>query len=144
MRIPNAYEQTRRANVVRQILVVANQALGGERLKEVVARIGQGPCTVTMVTPVVQDRPMSSCTRGLPLRDCRACVPPQPPNRPASRLSSDQLRPKNVASALNPALTDQLPPATWSDATAAHSLPDTVAPVKTSPVSCSASGITPQ
>ncbi|ACV79827.1 hypothetical protein Namu_3502 [Nakamurella multipartita DSM 44233] len=39
---------------MRQILVVANQTLGGERLKEVVReRIGQGPCTFTLVVPVV-------------------------------------------------------------------------------------------
>ena len=41
---------------MRQILVLANQTLGGERLKEVVReRIGQGPCTFTLVVPVVQD-----------------------------------------------------------------------------------------
>lgn len=41
---------------MRQILVVANQTLGGERLKELVReRIGQGPCTFTLVVPVVQD-----------------------------------------------------------------------------------------
>ena len=41
---------------MRQILVVANQTLGGERLKEVVReRIGQGPCTFTLVVPVVPD-----------------------------------------------------------------------------------------
>ena len=41
---------------MRQILVVANQTLGGERLKEVVReRIGQGPCTFTLVVPVIQD-----------------------------------------------------------------------------------------
>jgi hypothetical protein len=41
---------------MRQILVVANRTLGGERLKEVVReRIGQGPCTFTLVVPVVLD-----------------------------------------------------------------------------------------
>jgi len=41
---------------MRQILVVANQTLGGERLKNVVReRIGQGPCTFTLVVPVVPD-----------------------------------------------------------------------------------------
>ena len=41
---------------MRQILVVANQTLGGERLKDVVReRIGQGPCTFTLVVPVVLD-----------------------------------------------------------------------------------------
>ena len=39
---------------MRQILLVANQSLGGERLKEVVReRIGQGPCTFTIVVPIV-------------------------------------------------------------------------------------------
>jgi hypothetical protein len=38
---------------MRQILVVANQTLGGERLKEVVReRIDEGPCTFTLVVPV--------------------------------------------------------------------------------------------
>jgi hypothetical protein len=41
---------------MKQILVVANRTLGGERLKEVVReRIGQGPCTFTLVVPVVPD-----------------------------------------------------------------------------------------
>jgi hypothetical protein len=41
---------------MRQILVVANQTLGGERLKEVVReRIDEGPCTFTLVVPVVPD-----------------------------------------------------------------------------------------
>lgn len=41
---------------MRQILVVANQTLGGERLKEVVReRMGQGACTFTLVVPVVLD-----------------------------------------------------------------------------------------
>jgi hypothetical protein len=38
---------------MRQILVVANQTLGGEQLKDVVrARIAQGPCEFTLVVPV--------------------------------------------------------------------------------------------
>ena len=41
---------------MRQILVVANQTLGGERLKEVIReRISEGPCTFTLVVPVVPD-----------------------------------------------------------------------------------------
>jgi GABA permease len=39
---------------MRQILIVANQTLGGERLMEVVRdRIAHGPCTFTLVVPVV-------------------------------------------------------------------------------------------
>jgi hypothetical protein len=38
---------------MRQILLVANQTLGGERLKEVVReRIGYGPCNFTIVVPI--------------------------------------------------------------------------------------------
>lgn len=39
---------------MRRILVVANQTLGGERLMQVVRdRIDQGPCSFTLVVPVV-------------------------------------------------------------------------------------------
>ena len=41
---------------MRQIHVAANQRLGGEALKAVVReRVGQGPCTITIVIPVVPD-----------------------------------------------------------------------------------------
>ena len=68
---------------MRHILAVANQILGGERLKEAVReRIGQGPCTLTLVVPVLPDA-------GRIIGDFAAEVgpggPPRPTNRPASR-----------------------------------------------------------
>ena len=50
---------------MRQILVVANQTIGGERLKEVVReRIDQGPCTFTLVVPVVPAVSDAAATMG--------------------------------------------------------------------------------
>jgi hypothetical protein len=75
---------------MRQILVVANRTLGGERLKEVVReRIGQGPCTFTLVVPVVLDA--GDVIGKVGAVDAAADsgahwgCPPRPTNRPASR-----------------------------------------------------------